>query len=29
MWVDGNEAIFQTKTQRDEVVIDGGRFVFA
>jgi acyl dehydratase len=29
MWVDGNEAIFQTRTQRDEVVIDGGRCVFA
>ena len=28
MWVDGSEAIFQTKTQRDEVVIDGGRCVF-
>ena len=28
MWVDGNAAIFQTKTQRDEVVIDGGRCVF-
>lgn len=28
MWVNGNEAIFQTKTQRDEVVIDGGRCVF-
>jgi acyl dehydratase len=28
MWVDGNQAIFQTKTQRDEVVIDGGRCVF-
>jgi len=29
MWVNGNAAIFQTKTQRDEVVIDGGRLVFA
>jgi acyl dehydratase len=29
MWVDGNEAIFQTRTQRDEVVIDGGRLVFS
>jgi acyl dehydratase len=29
MWVDGSEAVFQTKTQRDEVVIDGGRCVFA
>ena len=29
MWVNGNEAIFQTRTQNDEVVIDGGRCVFA
>ncbi|HZN14556.1 MAG TPA: MaoC/PaaZ C-terminal domain-containing protein [Acidimicrobiales bacterium] len=29
MWVNGSEAIFQTKTQRDEVVIDGGLCVFA
>ena len=28
LWVDGSEAIFQTKTQRDEVVIDGGRCIF-
>ena len=29
MWVDGNEAIFQTRTQRDETVIDQGKFTFA
>ncbi len=28
MWVGDGEAVFQTKTQRDEVVIDGGRCVF-
>ncbi|MBA3653555.1 MAG: MaoC family dehydratase N-terminal domain-containing protein [Actinobacteria bacterium] len=29
MWVTANEAVFQTRTQRDEVVIDGGRCTFA
>ena len=29
MWVDGNEAAFQTRTQNDEVVIDQGKFTFA
>ena len=29
MWVDGNEAIFQTRTQKDEIVIDQGKFTFA
>ncbi len=29
MWVDGNEAIFQTRTQNDEIVIDQGKFTFA
>jgi acyl dehydratase len=28
MWVDGREAVFQTATQRGEVVIDQGRFTF-
>ena len=28
IWVDGGEARFQTSTQRDEVVIDQGRFTF-
>jgi acyl dehydratase len=28
IWVDGSEARFQTSTQRDEVVIDQGRFTF-
>lgn len=28
MWVDGSEAIFQTKTQDGTVVIDNGRLVF-
>ena len=28
MWVDGDSAVFQTRTQRDEVVIDGGKCVF-
>ena len=26
MWVDGDNALFRTETQRGEVVIDGGRF---
>lgn len=29
MWVDGDEAIFRTETQRGDVVLDQGRFVFA
>jgi len=29
MWVDGGEALFQTSTQRGDVVIDQGRFTFA
>jgi acyl dehydratase len=29
MWVDGNEALFQTRTQNGDVVIDQGRFTFA
>ncbi len=29
MWVDGKQAIFQTKTQRDEIVIDRGLATFA
>jgi len=29
MWVDGKEAVFQTRTQSGEVVIDQGRFGFA
>jgi acyl dehydratase len=29
MWVDGNEAAFQTRTQNGEIVIDQGRFRFA
>jgi acyl dehydratase len=29
MWVDGNEALFQTRTQNGEVVIDQGKFTFA
>ncbi|HKK53408.1 MAG TPA: MaoC/PaaZ C-terminal domain-containing protein [Myxococcota bacterium] len=29
MWVDGNEALFQTKNQNGDVVIDQGRFQFA
>jgi acyl dehydratase len=28
MWVDGNEALFRTETQRGEVVIDNGRCTF-
>jgi acyl dehydratase len=28
MWVDGGSALFRTSTQRDEVVIDQGRFTF-
>jgi acyl dehydratase len=28
MWVDGGSALFRTTTQRDEVVIDAGRFRF-
>jgi len=29
MWVDGKEAVFQTRTQSGEIVIDQGRFGFA
>lgn len=29
MWVDGNEALFQTRTQGGDVVIDQGRFTFS
>jgi acyl dehydratase len=29
MWVEGDEALFQTRTQNDEVVIDQGKFTFA
>jgi acyl dehydratase len=29
MWVDGEEALFQTRTQAGDVVIDQGRFTFA
>jgi acyl dehydratase len=29
MWVDGNECLFQTKTQRGDVVLDQGRMTFA
>lgn len=29
MWVDGNEALFQTKNQNGEVVLDQGNFKFA
>jgi acyl dehydratase len=29
MWVDGNEAIFQTATQNGEVVIDNGLCTFS
>jgi acyl dehydratase len=29
MWVDGNEAIFQTRTQGGDVVFDQGKFTFA
>jgi acyl dehydratase len=29
MWVDGNEAIFRTETQRGDIVIDQGRLTFA
>jgi len=29
MWVDGNEAQFQTRTQSGDIVIDQGRFAFA
>ena len=29
IWVDGGEALFQTSTQRGDVVIDQGRFTFA
>ena len=26
IWEDGDGAVFQTRTQRDEIVLDGGRF---
>jgi acyl dehydratase len=29
MWVDGNEAIFQTRTPNGDIVIDQGHFTFA
>jgi acyl dehydratase len=29
MWVDGNEAIFQTRTPNGDIVIDQGKFTFA
>jgi len=29
MWVDGDEAIFRTETQRGETVIDAGRCTFS
>jgi acyl dehydratase len=29
MWVDGNQAIFQTATQNGEVVIDNGLCTFS
>jgi hypothetical protein len=29
MWTDGNEALFRTTNQNDQVVMDQGRFTFA